>query len=301
MEFPQINYTKGSTQPDGKGFAELKHMSPGIPSRKTFSGLAPVLLFYILNVTIFATVSGVTKGSPAASYISLAVSSLLTFLLIVVFTRWQTLQLADVGIDLQLLSVKRFLCGFGMGIVMVTIQAIITGSFAQVTFMPSSNLSGLATVSSLILYFLVALREELVFRSYALRSLAKSTTPLIALATITIIFILEHVIAGVPLKISVIGSGLGGVLFGLAALKTKGLALPLGIHTSWNFTQWMLGFKDDSGIWKEVVEPGREAPAENVALLGFTVAFGIAIICILIVYRNERMADTAKKDSAHLP
>ena len=42
-----------------------------------------------------------------------------------------------------------------------------------------------------------------------------------------IIFILEHILGGTPIGMSIIGVGLGGVLFSIAALKTKGLALPL--------------------------------------------------------------------------
>jgi len=249
--------------------------------------LLRVLLFYILTVIIFATTSGLTKGLPYADYISLSVSSILTFFLIVLFIKSERLALTDVGISFRSDSASKFLSGFGVGIIMVAIQASVATSFAEVSFVLSSNISILNIIGSLALYLLVALREELVFRSYSIRSLAKAINPLTALVIITILFILEHVIAGVSWKMSVIGSGLGGILFGLAALKSQGIALPLGIHSSWNFTQWMLGFKNDTGIWREVVKPGEESSAENVALLGFSIAMCLAIFGIAMLYRQR--------------
>jgi membrane protease YdiL (CAAX protease family) len=258
-------------------------------SLKMFYVFARVLLFYALSVIIFATASGFTKELPFADYISLAVSSLLTLTLIVLFTKWEKVTLPEVGIAFQRQSTLRFLSGFGVGIVMVAVQAIITAGFAEVSFVLSPDVSIITIAPSLILYLLVALREELVFRSYSIRSLANSISPIVALITITIIFILEHVMAGVSWKMSVIGSGFGGILFGVAALKTKGIALPLGIHSAWNFTQWMLGFKNDTGIWREVVKSGHESAAENIALSGFVIAMSLAIVSLLVFYQKKKL------------
>lgn len=90
-------------------------------------------------------------------------------------------------------------------------------------------------------------------------------------------------------KMSILGPGLGGVLFGLAALKTKGLALPLGLHFSWNFTQWLFGFKNNNGVWREIVEKGQETHAENIALTGFVIAMTIGITSLLLFYKKEKI------------
>lgn len=254
---------------------------------KTFHGIVRVLLFYVGSLIIFAIVSGVAKGRPNADYASLTVSSLLTFGLIISFAKWEKLTLPEIGIGFESGSVLRFAGGFGLGVAMVLVQAVITTMFAKVTFVLSSDISLLDISLSLVLYLLVAVREELVFRTYMLRNMSNLTSPLVALITITIVFILEHVIAGVSWKMSVVGSGFGGILFGLAALKTRGIALPLGIHFAWNFSQWMLGFKNDTGVWREVVTRGAESSAENVALLGFTVAMSLGIFCVLIVVRRK--------------
>ncbi|KFC60432.1 hypothetical protein FEM08_08090 [Flavobacterium gilvum] len=222
-------------------------------------------------------------------YLSISITSILTFVLILLFAKRDKLTLSDIGLKIKSTHFPRFLSGFGLGFILVLIQALIASNFAEIKFNLSGNISVLSIISSLGLYFVIALREELVFRSYAMRNLANSINPVFALVFITIIFILEHVISGMSWKMSIIGSGLGGILFGLSALKTKGIALPLGIHFAWNFTQCLLGFKSNSGIWKEVVEKGHEAHAENVALIGFVIAMTIGISFILLFYKKEKI------------
>jgi len=264
-------------------------MSSQNASSKSFYSLCRIVLFYILSIVIFVTISGFSKNFHLADYLSLLVTSILTFSLILLFAKWDKLTLADIGLKIQNTSLPTFISGFGIGILLVMIQAAIALTFAEIQFTLSADVPVMSIISSLALYFVVALREELVFRSYALRNLSNSTNPIFALIFITIIFILEHVISGMSWKMSIIGSGLGGILFGLAALKTKGLALPLGIHFSWNFTQWMLGFKNNTGIWKEVVKKGHEAHAENIALIGFVIAMFIGISAILIIYKKQKI------------
>jgi membrane protease YdiL (CAAX protease family) len=84
---------------------------------------------------------------------------------------------------------------------------------------------------------------------------------------------------------AIIGSGMGAWLFGLAALRSKGIALPIGIHTAWNFGQWACGLKSGNSIYKAVIEKGYEARAEQLGWLGFVVAMGSAIV--ILYYRKE--------------
>ena len=143
--------------------------------------------------------------------------------------------------------------------------------------------------SPLLLYFFIACREELVFRSYSLRSLNISLGPILALTIIGIIFIVEHVAGGMTWKMAILGSGAGAILFGVSALKTKGLALSLGLHSAWNFGQWTFGFKNKPGIWEAVVEKGYESEIENVGLTAFVFVMGIAITGICFYYRKSKL------------
>jgi len=131
---------------------------------------------------------------------------------------------------------------------------------------------------NLLLYLSVAFREELAFRGYPLRSLNYAIGPWGAQLVIALIFVTEHVVGGMTWPQAILGSGLGALLFGLAALKTKGLALPIGLHSAWNFVQWLLGFKNGTGWYKVVVEKGNEAKVELVGGISYLLVMGMAIL-----------------------
>jgi hypothetical protein len=66
------------------------------------------------------------------------------------------------------------------------------------------------------------------------------------------------------------GAGMGALLFGMAAIATRGLAVPIGVHAAWNFgDQMRSGGGKTTGFWKAVVEDGFEARAQVVGWTGY--------------------------------
>ena len=261
--------------------------------RKQVLTLVRVLFFYLCSLLVLMFTSRLTKSiaPELADLSSLVLASVLTFLLVYLFTRWQKLRLNDVGLVPGKSTIQRFVVGYVIGLSMAVIQALTVFGFGhlQLTIVP--NITAQQIILPLSLYLFVACREELVFRSYSLRSLDYSFSSAVALLSITVIFVLEHVVAGMTWKMAAIGSGLGGILFGLSALKTKGLALPLGLHGAWNFGQWMVGFKNKAGVWTAVVEKGYERETENVSLVAFSLVMLLAITGIVLFYKRKGMEE----------
>jgi len=261
---------------------------PKFPVERVLT-LTRVLFFYLCSLLVLLFTSRLTKSlsSEVANLSSIVFASVLTFLFVYLFTRWEKLRLVDVGLVPGKSAIRRFVAGYAIGLSMAVIQALTVLGFGhlQLTIVP--NITAQQIILPLSLYFFVACREELVFRSYSLRSLDYSFSSAFALLFITVIFILEHVVAGMTWKMAVIGSGLGGILFGLSALKTRGLALPLGLHSAWNFGQWMTGFKNKPGVWSAVVEKGYETETENLGLAAFVLVMLVAIIGIVTFYKQE--------------
>jgi len=261
--------------------------------RKQVLTLVRVLFFYLCSLLVLMFTSRLTKSiaPELADLSSLVFASVLTFLLVYLFTRWQKLRLNDVGLVPGKSTIQRFVVGYVIGLSMSAIQALTVFGFGhlQLTIVP--NITAQQIILPLSLYLFVACREELVFRSYSLRSLDYSFSSAVALLSITVIFVLEHVVAGMTWKMAAIGSGLGGILFGLSALKTKGLALPLGLHGAWNFGQWMVGFKNKAGVWTAVVEKGYERETENVSLVAFSLVMLLAITGIVLFYKRKGMEE----------
>jgi len=258
--------------------------------KKKPSTLIRVLLFYLCSLLVLMFTSRLTKSltSEIADLLSIILASVLTFLLVYLFTRWEKLRLTDVGVVPGKATRQRFIAGYVIGLFMAVMQALMVFSFGHLQFVIVPNITAQQIVLSLILYFFVACREELVFRSYSLRSLDYSFSSSIALFVIVVVFIIEHIIAGMSWKMAIIGSGLGGILFGLSALKTSGLALPLGLHSAWNSGQWVMGFKNKPGIWNAVVEKGYEKETENISLSAFVLVMLMAITAMVLFYKRRR-------------
>ncbi|WP_394363732.1 hypothetical protein [Chryseobacterium joostei] len=94
----------------------------------------------------------------------------------------------------------------------------------------------------------------------------------------------EHIIGGSTLKNSILGAGLGAVLLGIASLKTGNIALSTGLHFAWNSLHWMLGYKDNTGLFVEVVskENGRQGEIVSYAAYIVVMLFGILTVSQLI-------------------
>lgn len=260
---------------------------------KRFCTVGRVLFFSLGCMIILIFCSRLVQNIPFkfTDHLLILSVTILVLFLILLFLKWEKLKLNDVGIIPGKDSIPRFLCGYMVGFGMAASQALIVlvyGHF-QLKLVPKISITEI--LSPLLLYFFIACREELAFRSYSLRSLNISLRPIWALTIIGVIFIIEHVAGGMTWKMAILGSGAGAILFGVSALKTKGLALSLGLHSAWNFGQWTFGFKNEPGIWQAVVEKGYETEIENVGLTAFLLVMVIAIAGVLFYYRNYKLSE----------
>lgn len=142
----------------------------------------------------------------------------------------------------------------------------------------SPSISFFTIIFYLALYILVAIREELPFRGYPLFSLNHRLGLWAAQIIVLIIFSLEHVAGGMTWFQAFLGAGTRAFLFGFAALKTNGIALPIGLHAAWNFGQWCLGFKKETGLFHSIMEKGFENVVERNGWISYLVIRTVAVV-----------------------
>lgn len=99
----------------------------------------------------------------------------------------------------------------------------------------------------LLLFIIVGFNEETLFRGYLFQRLVDGMGQWPAQILMALFFGLAHWgnpgMAGATRVWATVNIGLAAVLLGLCYLKTKSLALPIGVHIGWNFTQGnILGF-----------------------------------------------------------
>ncbi len=239
-----------------------------------------VLLFCLGSAILLATVSRLTQGFPKAwaDHLTIIVATILTFGLTLLFLRWEGLSLGDVGLIPGSQSIFRVATGFLIGLILAFLQVAGVMLFGHLKLVLYPEFSFPYILSAFLLYFLVASREELAFRAYPLRGLNYVLGPWTAQLIVAIIFSLEHVAGGMSWMQAFLGSGVGAILFGVAALRTRGIALPVGLHAAWNFGQWVFGFKNVPGIWEAVVEKGYGPKVMHTGMISYIVIMSLAIV-----------------------
>lgn len=118
------------------------------------------------------------------------------------------------------------------------------------------------------LYTLVAALEELIYRGFAFQRLLEGLGPWPALLLGGAWFAWDHrsnpgMEDPMQRAWALANIALAGLFLGLAYLRTRSLALPMGLHLGWNWMQGsVLGFAvsgttDFMGPWRVVVDPAR--------------------------------------------
>lgn len=107
----------------------------------------------------------------------------------------------------------------------------------------------------LVTIFCSAFVQELAFRGYPFRLMLDKWGEWRTQTVIALLFGLMHVSIGMSLTdilLTMLTTGAGSFLFGIAVIKTKRLHLSVGIHFGWNFAQFLLprsASLNGNGIW----------------------------------------------------
>ena len=234
-------------------------------------GVGRVLLFFILCAVLLATVAPIERkfpGLPPGLFVG-AAASLGTLVLTVVFVRWEGLGLEDVGAALSKASALRFVLGFLVGLLLVALHVSIEAIAGHFRWVRSEGVGSLDIATALIIYVLLSCREELAFHGYPLRRLNTLFGLSVSQLVVAVVFALEHVAGGSTWVQALFGAGVGSLLFGMAAIAMRGLAVPIGLHAAWNLGDWMHGGKGSGGIWQPVGAEALRDRADRVGMIGY--------------------------------
>ncbi|WP_301930907.1 hypothetical protein [Ferruginibacter sp.] len=66
------------------------------------------------------------------------------------------------------------------------------------------------------------------------------------------------------------------------------MALSTGLHTAWNFDQWTLGFKNEPGIFKTVIEHGYEGRTQLLGWVSYLCLMGLAAWLLYSSWKKNR-------------
>ncbi len=199
--------------------------------------------------------------------------------------------LSTIGFRLDGRWVREAAAGLGLGILLMLFTAGCVYAGHGVSFHRNPGSGGLTLLLGLWTFTWVALFEETLFRGFVFQRLSAGLGVGASQVLVGAWFAYAHWgnpgMQGATKLWATLNIGLASMLLGLAYVRTRSLALPIGIHLGWN---WMQGNVLGFGVSGTTDEQGWFAPTFGSKPEWFTGgAFGLeaslpcAVICLAFI------------------
>lgn len=154
--------------------------------------------------------------------------------------------------------------GFAVAVVIFSVVAVVRAAAVEAGWTLNPASGARAALVGLPFTFVLMFSEELIFRGYAFRKVQTLWGGPVAVVGSSLLFGAYHVVGsnswGMGAVFLFAMPALGGLVFGLAALRTGGLALPLGLHLGGNWSGanvFGLGAPEGSALWTAPVDAAQ--------------------------------------------
>ncbi|WP_343329317.1 type II CAAX endopeptidase family protein [Polaribacter staleyi] len=189
---------------------------------------------------------------------------------------------------------KDFIIGIIIGLIIMTIGYFLLIYFKEIFFL-KVNFKLEELIKSILLFTIVAIVEETLFRGYILKNLMSSFNKYTALILSSILFSIMHGLNPNISLFSLFDLFLAGIVLGLSYIYTKNLWFPIAMHLSWNLFQTLLGFNVSGQDTYSIIEfKTNESNLINGGAFGFEgsylsiIAEILTIIGIGIYYNRKK-------------
>ena len=198
----------------------------------------------------------------------------------------------DFGLRFNRRWLVEFLAGAGGGVLLLVAIALAVRGTGAFHWVRDPAIGPWQLVSWLGFYLGVGFNEEILVRGYVFQRLARGGLGVAGTQLLLALFFAAGHWGnpnneGVYRAWATLNIALAALLLGFAMLRTGSLALPIGIHLGWNWTQGtLLGFNvsgtTSPGWWSPVLDPARPAWVHGGAF-GLEATLACAILCGLAI------------------
>jgi membrane protease YdiL (CAAX protease family) len=204
------------------------------------------------------------------------------------FLRSEGATLGSVGLRLDGRWAAAFATGTLAGVALMGITSLVIWLGGGLHWIRTPGLGTPQLLQGGWVFLGVALHEELTFRGYLFQRLERGLGAWGAQGLIAAFFVLGHWgnpgMSGATLVWATVNIVLASLLLGLCYLKTRSLALPVGLHLGWNWAQGsLLGFGVSGTLaqgWWTPVFHGRPQWFTGGAF-GLEASLPCAVLCTL--------------------
>ncbi len=203
--------------------------------------------------------------------------------------------LSNVGLRMDARWAREFAWGSVAGVAMLLATAGLMAASGVLRFEldPARSLSAIAL--GLNAFVWAAVLEELLFRGFVFQRLLDGLGTWPAQLGMAALFAAGHWsnpgMEGVARLVGTVDIAVVAVLLGLAYLRTRSLALPLGLHLGWNWMQGsVLGFNvsgyEHAGWWSPVMDDTSAwLTGGGVGPEGSVFSIGVSLVVIALLWR----------------
>lgn len=213
------------------------------------------IFFILLGLFLFPTILIAQKN---ASDVSIFLQAVLIILVTIICQFLRKESVTKITGKFNFTWLKQLSTGLTIGATLMVLPAIIL-TISGLIHWKINDISFSTIISGLTAFAWVAIAEELLFRGFIFQRLIESLGQWPAQLIIAGMFLLTHINnPGMTGTIKLLASSnifLASVMFGIAFIKTRSLAMPIGIHFMANWAQGtLLGFgvsgNNEEGILK---------------------------------------------------
>jgi len=206
--------------------------------------------------------------------------SLCAIIAIAIYVRSEKLTMLQAGLVWQPRTFIRFCTGFLIGTAILLLMISTLMIFTKLRFVRNTRFGDdWIVVIGYLAIIPLALMEELAFRSLAFVKLLNVFDIRVTQLIVAIAFALYHVVGGQDWISSFLGPGAWAFIFGLVAIRSGGIAMPLGLHVAANMWQAVVGLTHTD---RAVFLPHFERSATN-AVTQSTETLGMIMQLILLL------------------
>lgn len=260
----------------------------GLKRQNAAATLLRTFTFWVIALGLMVATSLAARLAPDASFTLLwgMAASACVYVVARWFAKRSSISPANAGLGWSGGSSRRFAIGLAIGIGVylstIAVNAALFGPirFAEVRPDPLAILLVVVGLAATITM------EELVFRSYALWNSVGAVGSGSAQVIVAIAFSGLHLVYGWSLMTVLLGVLPSAILFGAAAIASRGLAMPLGVHLGMVFARWVAGEGDRPLLFAmDTSEMNQSAVATYAPYLG---AFIPLLVAAIILTRRSR-------------
>ena len=208
-------------------------------------------VFFILAAMACFVVTGLVGHRLPASWRPFAPSAILATVLALAITwgatRLEGSTLASVGLRFDGRFLVQWAVGIFVGAAMIVVTAAAVCAVAGVRLEAASGPTLPVGLKLVAMFLGGAIFEEVLFRGFAFQRamIGMGTWP--AIGVFAVLFCLSHVPGNLDIGAGLIATAMANlfaftVLLSVLFLRTRSLALPIGLHFGWNLLQASLGF-----------------------------------------------------------